>query len=230
MTPKDANDLLEKSKKLNSLLSVWSGAILYLCINSPSLNLDLFLEFWKINQDMMIHRIPDFDQTLNKNDLLEQLLAKNQKNALTLAAVLIIEGIKINQSTQDKLYDQLLNGFNNNNFNDKNDPMILYLALLKLTPKIEEFSVWHCQEVINKIAKSIFSLDKLCQRFLSLSNPNNSGFVLEYKLLREALMVFITNRKDYPSALVLSALETILKIDEANLSPLQDQDWQRSDD
>jgi hypothetical protein len=106
----------------------------------------------------------------------------------------------------------------------------LYLALLKLTLKIEEFSVWYCQEVINEIAKTSFQFDALCQRFLNLSNPNNPGFVLDYKLLREALMVFITNRKNYPSAIVLSALETILKIDEANLPPLQDQDWQRSDD
>jgi hypothetical protein len=230
VTSEDVNDLLTKSKKLDSLPSVWAGAMLYLCLNSPSLNLDLFLEFWEINQDKMIHTIPDFDHILNKTDLLEELLAKNQKNALTLAAVLMIKEIKIDPSTQDKLYDKLLNEFNNNNFNSKNDIMTLYLALLKLNVKIEEFSAWHCQDVINEIAKSVFSLDELCKRFLSLSNPNNPGFALDYKLLREALMVFITHRKDYPSTLVLSALETILKIDEANLSPLQDQDWQRSDD
>ena len=230
VTSKDVNKLLIKSKNLNSLPSVWAGAIFYLCMNSPSLNLDLFIEFWEINQDTMIHRIPDFDQTLKKSDFLEEILAKKQKNTLKLAAVLIREGIKIDQSTQDKLYDQLLNGFKNNNFNTENDQMILYSALFELTPKIEEFSVWHCQKIIDEIAKSVFSLRELCQRFLSLSNPNNSGFVLEYKSLRKALMVFIANRKDYPSALVLSASEAILKIDEANLPPLQDQDWQRSDD
>ena len=141
----------------------------------------------------MIRRIPNFDQTLNRNNLVDKLLAKNHKNALTLAAILIIEGMRNNQSTQDKLYDQLLNKYNDNSFNTENDLMILYSALFKLTPKIKEFSVWHCQDVINEIAKSFFSLDELCRRFLSLSNPNNPGFVLEYKSLREALMLFITN-------------------------------------
>ena len=51
----------------------------------------------------MIRRIPNFDQTLNRNNLVEKLLAKNYKNALTLAAILMIEGMRINQSTQDKL-------------------------------------------------------------------------------------------------------------------------------
>jgi hypothetical protein len=172
----------------------------------------------------MIRRIPNFDQTLNRNNLVEKLLAKNHKNALTLAAILMIEGMRINQSTQDKLYDQLLNKYNDiavfsrirgnkilerftvqdcntphscdyryNSFNTENDLMILYFALFKLTPKIKEFSVWHCQDVINENAKSVFSLDALCRRFLSLSNPNNPGFVLEYKSLCEALMVFIAN-------------------------------------
>ena len=39
----------------------------------------------------MIRRIPNFDQTLNRNNLVEKLLAKNHKNALTLAAILMIQ-------------------------------------------------------------------------------------------------------------------------------------------
>ncbi|EAZ90288.1 hypothetical protein CY0110_04166 [Crocosphaera chwakensis CCY0110] len=147
---------------------------------------------------------------LDKTELVNELLTKDHQSALPLVAIIICCDVSIDKDTQSKLHQRLLKEFDNYLDND-NIIDVFFHTLLSLPFRIEECLLWQRPEIIKKIEKLPYRfLNELCQRFLKISNMINQ---LDCKKLREHFMIFIDNRNNYPSKLVVSALEVIIKID-----------------
>ncbi|GFE69009.1 NACHT domain-containing NTPase [Chroococcus sp. FPU101] len=227
ITKEETESILYRAMELSPLPPIWSGTLLLLCLHTPLFNIDILVDFWEKNQELRIISVVDSHQNknLDKSNLINQLLSKDNQSILPLVAAIIACGVSIDEDIQNKLYkrflDELDNYLDNNNIIN-----LFYLALLNLKPSLEEFVFWQNSEIIKKISElSYYFIKKICQRFLEISHPN---YQLNYEKLREKLMIFIEERNDFPPELVLSVLEVILKMDEANLPELRDQDWQRT--
>ena len=230
VTKQETESILSKVINLPKLPPIWAGAFLLMCLYTPSINIDLLIYFLEKNQDIRIIPVNEFDKknSPNKTKLVNELLMRENQSALPLVATIICCGVSIDKDTQSKLHDRLVKEFDNYLDND-NIIEILLKTLLRLPFNIEECLIWERPEIIEKIEKlDYYFLNRLCERFLETGNIINQ---LDYEKLREHFMVFIDNRNSYPSELVLSALEVIIKIDidKAKRSELKDEDWQRPD-
>ncbi|MGK7958723.1 MAG: hypothetical protein AB4063_26200, partial [Crocosphaera sp.] len=227
VTKKEIDSILSRVTNLPPIPPIWAGAFLLMCLYTPSINLDLFIDFWKKNQDIRLIPVNDFSKKniLDKTELINELLTRENKSSLPLVATIICCRVLIDEDTESKLHDRLLKEFDN--YLDNDNIIATFLnTLFNLPFRIEECLIWERPDIIEKIDYGF--LDELCKRFLETGNMTNQ---LDYEKLREHFMVFIDNRNSYPSELVLSALEVIIKIDidKAKRSELKDEDWQRLD-
>jgi hypothetical protein len=156
------------------------------------------------------------------NRFVENLLHDHRSSALSLC-VTITATIEPNERNKLLLQDRLL--INYNDFLNEDDTSYnFYYSFLKTNPCLGEFSLWIQPDIINRVHKQSNILDDISHRFVIAANPKSQIDPVE---LREKLSVFIAKRCDYPSIIVLGALEAILKIDEANLPALDDKVWQQ---
>jgi hypothetical protein len=224
----DLETLLRQANSLPPLPPSWGNAILMLCMDLPDIDIELLIDFWEKNKYSkprfsFIHeeRLPN-----EWNHILERLLSSNHVSALDFGLA-ILACAKPNKKVQDILLVRLL-AESSRYTSDNNDFFELYcLALLNLDPSLEEFSLWSRPEVIDLMRESMWMLDRLSRRFSSAVDPRSK---LDHQQLREQFLIFIANRHEYPENISLGALESILKIDEANLPILDSKAWRQNFD
>jgi hypothetical protein len=221
----DMENLLYKANNLPSIPRVWASAILRLCMNVPGINLELLIDFWDKNK----HSNPRFPFMHEEkfpnawNSILNRLLDSDDTNVFELSLA-ILNCPTSSKQIQGHLLEKLL--AKSSNFLNSNDIScrLYYNALLNLDPSLDEFSLWIKPEVIHLMHKSPGMLDRLSRRFASASDPK---FKLDHEKLRKQLLVFLARRYEYPTTIVLGALEAILKIDEVTLPNLNTKIWQQ---
>lgn len=224
VSTKEIEYLLVQSNNLPSIPSVWASAILRLCMDVPSINIELLLDFWEKNELSK----PRFSFVRGENlsdrwnEFLKVVLYNYRPSALRLGAAITAHA-KPNRANEISLRNRLIAEYTSY-FNVKNTCDEFYQSLLNLSLSLEEFSLWVQPEIIAKASQIPLILDKVSQRFMIASNSDSK---IDLTQLREKLSVFIANKDDYPTAIVLGALEAILKIDEANLPILDSKTWQQ---
>jgi hypothetical protein len=219
----EIESLLIKSNNLPSIPSVWASAILRLCIDIPEIDIELLLNFWEKNElskpRFSFIRGENISDEWNK--FLEIILCNNRFSALRLGTA-IAACAKPNIKNEIILRDRLI-AESNNYFDIDSTCAEFYQSLLNLSPSLEEFSLWIQPGIIKRASEISLILDGISQRFITASNSESK---IDLTQLREKLSVFIANRDDYPTVIVLGALEAIIKIDEATLPILNSQIWQ----
>jgi hypothetical protein len=220
----EINSLLTKSNDLTSIPSVWVSAILRLCIDIPDVNIELLLDFWEQNEYLKPRFLFIRKENLSGrwNQFLEAILYNNRPSALRLSAA-ITANSKPSEENEIILRNRLIAEYNSY-FNVENTCEEFFQSLLNLSPILEEFSLWIQPEVIKKASQIPLISDKINQRFMIASSSKSKIDLIQ---LRGKLSIFVANRNEYPTAIVLGALEAILKIDEANLPILDSKIWQQ---
>lgn len=224
VTREEVEKLLCQANSLPPLSCDWAGATLKLCLDTPTMNVDILLDFWEKNEKVKPRFIyfPDNELSEDHNQLLEKLLNSSRASALRLGIAIVAHG-KPNKKIQNLLRDQLL-AESSSYLNSEDTPYAFYQALFNLDPSLEEFSIWLKPEIVNSICNKPWILGQIRRRF---SSATDSKYQLDHKQLQQHLSYCIIHRSKYPETVVLGALEAILKIDEINLPPLDNTVWQQ---
>jgi hypothetical protein len=213
--------LLSQLSNLPSLSAAWVPCIIRLSRDVPGFNINFLLDYWEGNEVSNLLFPFAHKETSKWNKFLKKLLRSDRASAVRLG-MLITAHIKPVREAENILRDKLLGELGLHLNNDTHH--CFYLALLNLSPSLEEFALWTKPEVIGYVRESSQILTSISQRFMIATRAETK---IDSMKLREKLSIFIANRCDYPAAIVQGALEAILKIDEANLQPLDSKSWQQ---
>jgi len=218
----EAESLLHRALAVPPLPSAWSAAVVRLCLEA-GLDHGLLLRLWRHGRELhgRYWEILKPELTDRWHEIVVKLLALGQSDALHLASRIIASG-----HTRREIVGSLVSQMMATTPANKAENYARIGALLAQILGPEEFRFWARWD--EATADGCGEWPRLFRRVLErFEEAAEAGNSLDSDELREQLAPIIVQRRRFPWQIPCAALETILKLDERNVPPLQDGEWQQ---